>query len=438
MKRQVPGNMPEDDFNSRIDFLGNFLGEKWISKSTNYNSPLKLLWNRRDFLASTELYTIATAVQKFYGDGKREEWLAGYKRFLKSAKQSDVVSQTYEIVCASMFQTDGQAVELCDPCFPGYDFEIHLKNKSLRISCKKLQSSDNEIRFRALSAATYSKLLKHLQSHRVTGVRVLVQRDGGGLLEGSALEKHTLKAVDAFFQQKRPLVGNTGGYILSVAPMSVETPGWMFWNQEVSLQFNSIIHIDREEQKRFEDLFRKAAAKFKKHAPTPDSRSANVVMIGLPSSIRMSLAEAWLNGQFTTSFTTISAVILTRYIPTHSPDNSTTMTGFEFKVIPNPRAIQPWPDGTKEDRLIGKLELGTPLGVESKQVMMIGSKSIDMSNYFNFQRGQIYHEHVSGPLEYNFNSIPGVRVFSVLKPYPDQASITLEAIRPPDDEFAIL
>lgn len=438
LKRQVPGNIPEDDFNERINFLRNFLGEKWISKSTNYNSPLKLLWNRRDFLASTELYIIASAVQKFLGNGKEQEWLDGYKTFLKSPKASEVVSQTYELVSASIFQTDGQAVELCGSCFPGYDFGIHLKKRHLRVSCKKLQPSDNEIRFRALSSATYSKILKHLQANRVTGVRILVQRDGGGLFDGSVLEKHTLKALDAFLQQKRAVLVNSGGYILSVAPMSAEIPGWRFGHQDVSIQFNCIVPIEREEQKRFEDLFRRAATNFKKNVQLPDSRSVNVVMIGLPSSISMSLAETWLNGQFTTSFSSISAVILTRYIPTNSADNSKTMTGFEFKVIPNQRATQIWPDGSKEDRIVGRLEIGVPIGVESKQVMIIDSKSIDMTNYFNFQRGQIYHEHMSGPVKYMFNSIPGVRIFSVIKPDPDQESITLEAIRPPSDDFVIL
>lgn len=438
MKRQIPGNIPEEDFNKVIDFLGGFLGDKWITKSTNYNSSLKQLWNRRDFLASTELYTIATAVQKFLGDGNTEEWLSGYKKFIKSTKASEVISQTYELVCASMFQTNGQAVQLCDPCFPGYDFKIRLKQKSLRVSCKKLQQSDNEIHFRTISAGIYSKILKHLQTHRVTGVRILVQRDNGAVLNGAVLEKHVFKAVDTFLQQKKPVIGNVGGFILSVAPMSVEVPGWRFGHQEVSLQFNCLLPIEAEEQKRFEDLFRKAAANLKKHAPLLDSDSANIVMIGLPSSIRMSLAETWLSGQFTAFFSSISAVILTRYTPTHSSDDKTTMTGFEFKVIPNPRATRPWPDGTIKDRLVGKLELGIPLGDECRQIFMLGDKTVDMTNYFNFQRGQIYHEHVSGPLKYTFNSIPGVRIFSVLKPYPDQESVILEAIRPPGDEFVIL
>lgn len=438
MKRQIPGKIAESEFLGKIEFLAGFLGDKWISKNTNYNSPLKILWNRRDFLASTELYIVASALQNFLRDPANEKWMSNYKTFLKSAKATEVFSQSYELISASFFNTHGQGVKLCEPTMPGYDYTINTHHKLLRVSCKKLQRSDIETKFRTLASQTFKSLLNYLESIRVTGVGIVVFKEDGDAFPSFAnLDRAVKASMKEFLRLREPVTTRISGLIVSVKPMSVDIPGWILGERNISLQFNCLFPIPKEEQKRFENLFRQAATNLKNKAQPLSPGEANVVMIGLPASISIPTAESWLKGQFTSTYSSISAVVLTRYLPVQSVNQSESMTGFEYKVISNPNSSQMWPDPEK-DKLVGSIPLGMPLEDEPRQLLMSNLGGIDVTNFYAFQRGQIYHEHVSGPLEYTFKAMPGVRIFSTLRPIPGQESIMLEAIRPPEDEFVIL
>lgn len=99
------------------------------------------MWHRRDFLSSIELCTIADAINSF---PSYTEWLLNYKNAIHNQKDIDIISQSYEIISASMFNNGKQVVELCELSNPGFDFKINIENKLIRVSCKKLQTSDRE------------------------------------------------------------------------------------------------------------------------------------------------------------------------------------------------------------------------------------------------------------------------------------------------------
>lgn len=135
--RQPPGPIPTDEFVNTIKEFEEFIGLDWLNAQRVDASPLLQVWNRRDHLASLELFTVASSYQQMVPHTD-VEWLAKYKEAIRSHDAKDIRSQTYELVSAAMFSYD-HSVQLCPPSHPGYDFTVYDSGKTR--ACKELSYS---------------------------------------------------------------------------------------------------------------------------------------------------------------------------------------------------------------------------------------------------------------------------------------------------------
>ncbi len=121
-------------------------GSDYLLSKTN-KSPLSLLWNRCDRLATVELFTIGYCILKIKENN--EGWLKSTIREMKrcSQKTKGLIS---EIIFFGMFSTARSAVNPAKNNNPGYDFSIEMGNGFTQyISVKNIDISDEKLKFQA-------------------------------------------------------------------------------------------------------------------------------------------------------------------------------------------------------------------------------------------------------------------------------------------------
>src|SRR5215213_8408642 len=102
MERQLPGPIPIDEFEATINEFGDYIGADWLTAQPPDASPVTEVWNRTDYLASLELYTVADSYKQMAGRTDAG-WLAEYKKAIKTHDTRKIISATYELVSAAMF-----------------------------------------------------------------------------------------------------------------------------------------------------------------------------------------------------------------------------------------------------------------------------------------------------------------------------------------------
>jgi len=172
-KRQNPTSFAETDFQERFDFLREFVGHRWLKKRHGKPRLFKNLWERADFLASTELFTIAEALREFDKPDFRE-WIDDYRNLLKSADGNALISRTHELVSAYAFCNQDQTVALCPPGYPGYDFTVSCDQSSLRVSCKRILVTESEKLFHNTCEKLYVRLTDSMRRLKVNAIKVFM------------------------------------------------------------------------------------------------------------------------------------------------------------------------------------------------------------------------------------------------------------------------
>lgn len=437
-KRQIPGKIPDDLFVSKMAFLESFLGTEWLNSQQIDNSVFTVLWNRQDFLASIELFTISHSIEIFQAEN--EEWLNEFKRTIKEGRNIDIISESYEINSAAMLYNDNQKVELCSFYNPGYDFVLKIAEKNIRVSCKKLQASDKEKEFNNNAKEIYQLILEYMQKNRLNFLEVILSfLKTDEFIEHDNLKQQIIACLNDYKNGKRVYGYQIGGWFLRIFEMPLDLKGYRFYPNSISLMFLCMSPYFHNEQTRFENLFRKAAKNLKKHGKPINKDNINIIMIGIPASISLVTAKKWLQAKFERENSSISAVFLTRTIPVSEKDLSSTHPQNEVSFVINPFAIIKWQEFIPKDYVLkADLQFGTITEEPSKIVLIADEKQLELEEVYMFQKGQVFHEHISGEMTYEFNRKPGIQQSVVFRPIPGQEQMILSSISPPEDSFIII
>lgn len=433
--RQIPKDLEQKEFEYKISFLESFIGTNWLYTKRDSCSIFKQLWNRRDYNASIELYTIADAIYKFriYKD-----WLSNYRKIIKSNKYKDIADQTYEIISASMFHCGDQIVVLCDVNNPGYDFEIKIKEKKIRVSCKKLLIFDSEKVFKDFSKKLYEDIREFIKNIKLNAVQiVLININCDKKIRYIDFKSQIYMCLQRYKLGEKVVGYKIGGYFLKITDLPMEDKGFKYSQCYPSFKFICISPFLQEEQKRLENLFRQAAKNLKKHCGKIDTNNINMIMIGLPHSISISTAKNWLENKFTHENTSITAVLLTRIIIVSGDDLKSSHIQNEVALITNPNAKVRWMDFIPENVILkGQLNFGTVTEVESELKLISGEEKINLENSYVFQKGEVYLEHILDNFTFEFKNEPDIKYNLILR--QSSEGILIEPILPPNDEVVVL
>jgi len=441
--RQIPRWVEESEFDEKLRLLEAFFGSDWLNSKRGKTSIFKKLWSRRDYLASTELYTIADALERF-DLPENADWLSEYRRVVLRYENRMTISQTYELLSAGMFDGSGQSVNLCDVGTPGYDFLISADEKRIRVSCKKLTASESELRFYKESSTLYKRLKETMRQINLNGVEIVVwMNKAQDPMPTKELKDALVQTLQLYKRNSqtspRGLTVRFPEASIRAFSIRIDSSGWKYHSDYVSTIFICYSPYSEGEQKRFEDLFRRAASNLKAHGGFTKN-DLNVIMLGLPVCVSIQQATEWLKGKLDREHKSIAGIVLNRVIPAKGRNLETAEVVSELAFIANPQ---------QETKVREFLEMCfkprrvTPAtmicGNDSELWFTAGEERIAIPNGYLFQKGEIYHEHISGGIEYDFPVVmSGIHHHSIFYPERDKQALMVSNICPPEETFTIL
>jgi hypothetical protein len=440
-KRQIPEPINAEEFKYALKKFENYVGLDWLRTQPADASPLTQVWNRTDYIASLELFTIAESYQRL-ASPSNAGWLAEYRKAIRTHNTKDILSQTYELVSAAMFSQEYD-VQLCAPAFPGYDFTVCESGKTIRVSCKKLLLSDSERSFYKQSLQLYEHLREVATKLRINSLKVVMYlADPANRLTLSELQTETAQGLAVYKDRRVVIQSQIGGWLIQISPVDSCPDEFSVDHERVSIHFLCLVPFLQDEQKRFVDRFNLAARKLKKYGRPVDTDNVNVIMIGLSPAISIAKAKEWLEDKFSRDNSSITGVLLNRAIPVTMPGMPGLRIQHESALILNPNARIKWHEFAPDRfSLNAKLPIGGNTETESYLAFIINDEvRLKLDDVYMFQRGQIYCRAEPGKINFEFG-VPrasGIQYRFILQPLVNQGAMLMDTIVPPEDALVLL
>lgn len=439
-KRQVPANLPPEIFESSLSHCENLFGANWLNSKAARPNLLRSLWARFDYLSSVELYNIGVSIGKLSNAGQ-DLWLSSLQKDIKGADSDKCISSIYELNSGAAFLEDSQKIEMMPPAHPGFDFKVILPVGEIKVSCKKLTPSVKEKAFYSLGNQINTRCEQILNKHGVSGIGMLLSLAD---TENNYSEKELIKnleiCISEYSNNQEHNIFQAKNWQLEISNLRNPPKDYFYNKSESSYKFLMLSPYWQDEQKRFEDLFRRSASNLKKQTIALSLNSINAIMIGLPNCVSMEIAKSWLIDKFDRENSTISMVLLTKVKSIVDLSGGEKFIQNEVVFVDNPKAQVSLNDFMKGRQLIIKYPYGEITQKESKLRYQNQYMSVPINQHYAFQRGQIIYE---APFSNNYNHTlteePGVLhsiVFQLNKDDPNKLKISPRV--PPNSDMIIL
>lgn len=162
LEHLAPDSSPEKIIES-IQAVAELFSNTWLNESGGHR--LQILWARRDYLSTTELYCFGKAILKLSQDNRR--WLESTAKEIKKDASSSHGLIT-EIITIGALSTDGGVIKPCPSSNPVFDYEISFDTGyKQKVSVKNFDISIHEKAFRKkceIIRKTFKKFLARTHS----------------------------------------------------------------------------------------------------------------------------------------------------------------------------------------------------------------------------------------------------------------------------------
>jgi hypothetical protein len=409
-RRQNPvSTKPTSELNRWLEVLADELGLEWLNASGN--NPVQQLWQRADWLATSELLTLGEAVQNLLRSDA-----AWTRRSLNEMKASDPGTRsgaTFEVLGLNLFQGPYTVVP-ARANHPGYDGEIVFEDgSSLILSIKNHGMSSGERDFKEHATSVDRILQEALVRRSMNGFRqrIIATRNPGAsdwktledrmddILGGRVSPDATdpwsglLEPIEARF---RPLSDSHLSYALILAAP-----------------------YHPNEQKNFYSNIQKGIGNLTKHHSKVDSDVCRGLLLRISETANLLDCAAWAQEYFR-DFQDTSIEVIFLYQVAVATDQVKDISFIVHYFIPvfGPK-FATWHADKKERRLIIRPLIGRVLRAPSRMVMSSGSgtQQLAINGHYLFQHGNIFPFYQIGkrPLNISLSTpAPGVSVMPVI------------------------
>jgi len=436
MKRQIPSDLPYQTVVSNIKFVEEVVGKAWLNKSGNKYNALRELWLRTDFLSTIELYTLGTALKNIECC-ENKDWINDFIKQVKSSNHDNIIGVCFEAIAYSLYFSDNKAI-LSKPGQPGYDFSVKTDAGEVRFSCKKLQESDEEKKLKQEFKYIEKVFKESLIENKLNGKQLFFYSHFNSKIPArNVLKKHISKVVTKNIKESK-----VGGFDILLKNLSSDVEGFNFTDIEPSYAVNMVASHSKNEQKRFERLFKNAVKNISKHSVVETGRAVNAIIISLPESISIEKASKWLENKFKSDGSKIAFVMLIRSLPAHSDNDKSTVTVHEIGAVVNLNSTSTLLDLINTNAG-DYFKLSAPVGLvsmkECQNVIHSDMGNMDITSSYIFQKGVFnYHCNLVEPVDFNISAQLGCSyALYVQQPEIDKVR-KIEFIRPPESNFVLI
>lgn len=440
--RQDPLSAWPDDLKEHcLALVENWLKEDWLRKPKPH--PVRDVWKRRDFIATTELLYFGSLLDNM----ERSIPAASLSEIMdrvKSEALGDRSGALFELTAGAMMVSPGCSVSFPPVGNPGFDLVLHLKgNKQVRVSCKVLNASTHAIEFRRFSTELQTDLVKELNGSG-PAFQLL-----GGPLQGTArtypdtcdVARHLAGHVRSWNGQSKTET-EYRDWFFGFLGME-KAPDGFTWSRLPDTVSHTVVltaEFSEHEQKRFNDRMEDACANITRHGVGVGPSIANLIMIKVPTSISIATATSWLNEYFVQAgWLHVCGAIVYRPSIVYDSGFRDTVLGHELSVVENRSASALVESFFNE---ICTMEMKFPMGVilteEPRTELRVGNDTANIGGSYMYVRGHhVFETEYDGHTHFSTVRRPGISTTLIVRNLQGK-DMALNFIYPPNDELVLL
>lgn len=389
--RQNVIQAPITELNAKLEAIATAFEELWLN--TDNAHPLQSLWRRQDALATNELLNFGDAVEQLHREAP--DWLRGQVDFIKKGDAGQSAGAIFEILALNLFSRQSCQVIPAPNSKPGFDGTLVMNDGArVLVSIKNHGLSTPEKQFLS-EAKTFDEEFKSqlgINNLRDLEVNILATKH----LDVAAFKSMKTDIANCLADVTQ---GKHGGeldrpYTIFLKGMTAHYGPLSAFGKSSGCRV--MVPIAPNEQVNFEDAIRKGCANLHKHTKNETGDFCRMIILRLSSTASIAKCHEWAQWYFSNHATDpVDVIMLYQCAVTTDTSSDKSQITHYISTITGSRFTS-WQ--TKKDGGTRSLpNLQVLVGVISPQqprLLLIGDdgKSVDMSEYYMYQRADVYQK----------------------------------------------
>jgi hypothetical protein len=440
--RQNGTKAPEEEMERIFKCIADHFSLKWIKSKRSH--PLQKLWNRKDILATNELYFFGSCLQRMAAINSK--WTRSQVQQIKSDQSNNQLGAFFEINGLGLLNSLQQRTHPATGNNPGFDGTLILdETRAMRLSLKNYGDSYYYKEFENWGKKVEECVQKVIKEKRIKPLQIIIDAVKG--FPGKAEWESLIQNIPIVFDQIESASSNS---------FAIDD-FWLFMygdikddEQEFHPAYNSYQLIllspyDKNEEKNMLSKLEGACANLTKHSRFENESIINAVFIHLPELASMEKCFEW-SEQYFINFPDkpVTCIILYQPVVAVYLDKDVNFIHHCFRFLTRRDKYKVWNPQSKQ------VNFEIPVGILSmessvnKMIAVIGSerKEFDLNGKYVYQRGNYFlagKKEADGTITGNMKRVAsGIFTHAVIEPFPDQPPVVLSAHYPPVDKLLIL
>lgn len=438
--RQNSLKISSQELDKVLELVEGTFEKEWLEMKEEH--PLRELWDRRDALATNELFSLGTCIERL--NFIDTEWVKKQIHIIKTGPANNRIGAFFEILGLGFLAAEKGKISLAKENQPGYDGILNLENgKSMRLSLKNYGISAHQKDF-IKNAEQIEVLIKDLlRKHNLSPLQVLIE-NADKYPEQKDWDNLKRYLPDLFVEFKKDPQNRTmvidKSWIVLIPDLINRGQPFHQVHKSYTLIITSKYH--KNEEHNLFDKLNDACYNLTKHSNLETNDLINFVFIHLPTSASIKNCNTWVESYFRDfPDKPITGVILYQPCVATNVSNQHSFISHCFSIKVKAQKFLDWNKNFKQ------INFGIPVGIITDEAaplkLIVGDEmSINIDDRYIYQKGNHYLTAIKGKdgsLGGNITKVSsGIFTHFAVKPFEDQQEIVISGRFPPEDELRIL
>lgn len=440
--RQNPLKEIQDDEldNIFLEIINTF-GEEWLDSEGDH--PIQILWKRKDFIATNELYTLGYSIQNLRK--VNNTWVDNQITLILGNDKNNRRGAFFELIGLSFFMNPNNKVIPAKAYQCGYDGILELQNRArIYVSMKNYGISIKHGEFLTKAKNIECIAVRTIKEKRVRDISIIIDCPNRYPidLDWDLLESKLPGIINSFENKPCIMIVQNTWYIVLHNLKEI--------GKEFHERYNSYTCIITSPYHKNEELnlyskLDEACYGLSKHSIIEDDSSINIIFVHLPISGSVNNCMKWASEYFlNNSDKPISGIFFYKPEVVQDETGKTTFIHHCFNMQMNDK-YNKWCLTNKINNInlcipVGKVSSSPSLG----QMVFSNGSIIDIDNRYIFQSGNHYLKSQlkeNGSVVGDINKVAsGIFTHCILKlPYwKEGEEVKISGRFAPSDELLIL
>jgi hypothetical protein len=423
----------EEHFKELVDTFS----KQWL-ESNNGTNPIQRLWNRRDSLATIELFTLANALLNLKKIDNN--WVMEQVRIILGNDDNNRQGAFFELIGLNCFKTENTILIPAKMYMEGIDGTVtYEQGGSISISLKNYGISRNHYLFLKESEKIEQLFVQLINSNSAKTFRILIEIPLGYPSQPDwDMLKKDLPSIIHQYNGKRILakINNWSVFIGSLGDERLYSPSYK------SYTFIILSPYHKNEQANLYSKLDETCANLSKHGKVEDTRMINMAFVHLPITASITTCSKWAEEYFANNpDKPISGIIFLQSSVVTTPDGNQSHVSHCYNIITGLK-FGKWHEANPKTRITMQIPVGTPSPLPHEDYIVIGDERHSLNKLYVYQKGNHYklsQVSSSGAIKGNVVKVAsGVFEHSVMRLAGSDRELTLAGRFAPLDELLIV